>query len=49
MRVRRIVVSIDNGNDTTSANIVTVWERLDDDSWRAFLDIGTPARPAETQ
>ena len=26
---------------------VTVWKRSDDGQWRAILDIGTPAQPAE--
>jgi len=28
---------------------VTVWKRSDDGQWRAILDIGTPAQPAEAE
>jgi ketosteroid isomerase-like protein len=28
---------------------VTVWKRSDDGKWRAILDIGTPAQPAEAE
>lgn len=28
---------------------VTVWKRSTDGKWRAILDIGTPAQPAETE
>jgi uncharacterized protein (TIGR02246 family) len=48
-RYRLTRVAEDGSVSVGVGTFVTVWKRSDDDKWRAFLDIGTPAQPAEAK
>lgn len=46
----RLTQVADDGSVSVGVGtFVTVWKRSEDGKWRAILDIGTPAQPAETE
>ena len=42
-------VSEDGSTSVGVGTFLTVWKRSEDGKWRAILDIGTPAQPAEAE
>lgn len=42
-------VAEDGSASVGVGTFVTVWKRSEDGKWRAILDIGTPAQPAEAE
>jgi ketosteroid isomerase-like protein len=46
---RMTQISEDGSVSVGVGSYVTVWRRSEDGAWRAALDIGTPAKPAESE